>query len=288
MQYLIQILPKKSRMKPLFIRTNHLCTSRARGCERRYDSNWRAEESFFNQPGQQNVIGAPSRIDAKLPTRWFLAICFSSVATTPSARDIAKCAPIRQHAARIHRQPISGTQCWAALAIPCANSPSAPTIPLPPAAHSHQVPKRDPPGQFCVACYNFPKCDAFQLLAGIVTAPRIISDQSRGTLAGVVRFLPRIRSIIHAPRTTGDVVVHWLLTFSTAACVVSPPRTLSLRQWRFVAVQPPERRQADGPRSRSFRHRKIDETIFRLISRNNSVKKSRVSSNADSSSRSSR
>jgi len=40
-------------------------------------------------------------------------------------------------------------------------------------------------------------------------------------------FCPRMRSMIHAPRSTGDVVVPLAVTLSTAACVMSPPRGLS-------------------------------------------------------------
>ena len=41
-------------------------------------------------------------------------------------------------------------------------------------------------------------------------------------------FWPRMRSMIHAPRRTGDVVVPFAVTLSTAACVRNPPRGLSL------------------------------------------------------------
>src|SRR5204863_9899902 len=61
----------------------------------------------------------------------------------------------------------------------------------------------------------------------IVTAPRI-SGSIAGTLGGGGGgFWPRMRSIIHAPRNTGEVVVPLAVTFSTAAWVINPPRTLS-------------------------------------------------------------
>ena len=37
--------------------------------------------------------------------------------------------------------------------------------------------------------------------------------------------MPSSRSKTHAPRTTGEVVVPFAVTFSTAACVSTPPRT---------------------------------------------------------------
>jgi len=58
---------------------------------------------------------------------------------------------------------------------------------------------------------------------------RPVAAVAAGTLAGGGGgFWPRIRSITHAPRSTGDVVVPLAVTLSTAACVISPPRGLSL------------------------------------------------------------
>ena len=61
----------------------------------------------------------------------------------------------------------------------------------------------------------------------MVVAPRV-SGSTAGTLGGGGGGgSPRMRSMIHAPRITGEVVVPLAVTFSTVAWVSSPPRTLS-------------------------------------------------------------
>ena len=61
----------------------------------------------------------------------------------------------------------------------------------------------------------------------MVTAPRM-SGSTAGTLGGGGGVsMPRMRSMIQSPRSTGEVVVPLAVTLSTLACVIRPPRALS-------------------------------------------------------------
>ncbi len=60
----------------------------------------------------------------------------------------------------------------------------------------------------------------------MVTAPRI-SGSTAFTFGGGGRVsIPRMRSVIQWPRSTGEVVVPLAVTFSTLAIVIRPPRSL--------------------------------------------------------------
>ncbi len=55
----------------------------------------------------------------------------------------------------------------------------------------------------------------------MVVAPRVSGSMAGTLLGGGGIALPKMRSLIHAPRTTGDVVVPLAVTLSTLACVSS-------------------------------------------------------------------
>ena len=64
----------------------------------------------------------------------------------------------------------------------------------------------------------------------MVVAPRM-SGSTAGTLAAAAAAaLPRMRSMIHAPRSTGEVVVPFAVTFSTLACVMQSAARAVRRQ----------------------------------------------------------
>src|SRR5213595_3840155 len=61
----------------------------------------------------------------------------------------------------------------------------------------------------------------------MVVAPRVSGSTAGTLLGGGGGGLPSIRSMIQAPRTTGEVVVPLAVTLRTLACVKMPPRGLS-------------------------------------------------------------
>ena len=78
----------------------------------------------------------------------------------------------------------------------------------------------------------------------MVVAPRV-SGSTAGTLGGGGGGgWPRMRSMIHAPRSTGEVVVPLAVTLSTLACVIRPPRGLSAGSATRRSATPSTRRQA--------------------------------------------